>query len=201
MTNPSLLLGVLLACTGISAALVSSAPTTSSSQPFALVLSSANQTLDSSLLYAAHSGAGIENLNVGSKNRTLTTSNTFVFNTTDDGYTDPTLGKSGLVAWTLYGSGFNVSQPLAFSYSPTSDTAILKFGLSQGSQFYFKNDTLVIGQFGSNGTTTPLSRFFICALDANQNGGYSYTSLVWKLGKGKPDNKDCQKVTVKRVFL
>jgi hypothetical protein len=172
-----------------------------SSPPFALIIQSTNASINGRVLFAAHSGAAIENLNPGGTNTTLVSSNTFVFNTTDDGYTDPVLGPAGTIAWTLRGGNFEISEPLSFEYSPTSDLAVPRLSPSEyGTQFYFVNDTLVIAQFNNVGGVIPLDRFYLCELSPQENNGYAYTSLAWKLGQGRPDNESCQKVTVKRVF-
>lgn len=43
-----------------------------------------------------------------------------------------------------------------------------------------------------------LYRWYVC----NSNfEGYTYKTLGWVLGNGKPQNPSCEKVDVKRVFI
>ncbi|CZS97688.1 related to heatshock protein Hsp150 [Rhynchosporium agropyri] len=197
----SILTSCLALATGISAQYYNV-----TSKPFQLILQSSNRTLNGKGLFACHEGAGIEGLCVGTSGPS-STSDTYNFNTTYQQQTNQGLpGQTGLVTWLLRGGNFNVSSSLQLAPSPTSDVAVpLFFPGDQGFSGYGfdKKDKLFVAGYLDNTVSPPVYkaqayyRWYACIT----NAGYTYQTLAWAVGSGKPENPSCEKVDVKRVFI
>lgn len=103
-------------------ALQASAQDYTTSTPFTLQLTSDDPEYDGQFLGACHSGAAIEQLCIAGNDSTPTSYNTFALNTT----TGDESG-TGVLVWELQGSGFNVSEGLAFQPVVTSNVVFLVF--------------------------------------------------------------------------
>lgn len=178
--------------------------TVTQSAPFNLIVESSNSTLNGSQLFAGHSGAAIEELIVGSKTISQSSSSQFNFNvssTTYQQYSNIT-GQQGSLVWTLPASNINVSEPLQFLYNPAYNTAVMQFAPSAGAIFGFKNDYLVVAHYtDATPAVVALERWYTCMIPLAQGNGYNYHALAWGLGSKTPDNDSCQSVRVKRVFV
>ncbi|KAL2060738.1 hypothetical protein VTL71DRAFT_9379 [Oculimacula yallundae] len=199
--HASILASILALATGISAQYYNN-----QSAPFQLILESSNSTLNGKALYACHEGAGIEGLCIGSSG-SPSTSDTFTFNTTEQGSPNTELpGQTGLVTWLLHGGNFNASSSLQLTPSPTSNVAVpLFFPGDQGFANYGfdKKNKLFVAGYLDNTVSPPVYksqayyRWYVCLT----NAGYTYTTLAWTVGSAAPENPSCQKVDVKRVFI
>lgn len=173
------------------------------SEPFNLVLESAtNKTLNGSRLVACHSGAAIESLCLY-PSAANSESATFYYN-----FTTQTTPTSGIITWNLpLNGGSGVSEPISFQYDPTTNIALPLFYPSESNEIQFtfdKNHHLNVLAYLDDTVKPPtfkqyqLSRWQICQ---TYYGSYSYTTLAWVLGKGKPQNPSCQAVKVRRQAI
>ena len=172
------------------------------SAPFNLIVETAhNETLNGSQLFSYHAGAGIEQL--GIVKQTLDTVNTaglFQFNSSSYSSYETDTGSYGTLVWTLHGNNFNVSQALGFNYSPFYNTAVPEFGIGSTIFLKFADDFLLVPHTTST-TTSAIDSWYACDIPQDQALGYNYFALAWGLGTAVPDNKSCQKVSVKRLFI
>lgn len=176
------------------------------SAPFYLVLDAKNTTINGSYLTACHEGAAIEGLCLGGKTAPGAYG-TYNFNYTAQQTPDPKLGYSGLIVWELHGGNFNVSSGLQLAIPPTSDYGVPEFFPGDDgalTSFGFdKEDRLFIFGYQDNSVSPPVYKtkayyhWFACLT----NVGYTYQTLAWAVGGGKPENPSCMKTTVKRVFV
>ena len=194
--------------TGLAAACLTTVTTaqldSNQSDPFNLVVeSTTNSTLNGTRLVACHSGAAIESLCIYPSTAN-SQSATFYYN-----FTTETTPKSGLITWNLPlgGGGIVVSEPLTFNYDLATNLALPLFFPSESSDVSFtfdKNNYLKVLAFVDDTVKPPtykqqsLSRWQICQ---TLYGSYTYTTLTWVLGKGKPQNPSCQAVKVRAVTI
>ncbi|KAF2664605.1 hypothetical protein BT63DRAFT_483297 [Microthyrium microscopicum] len=183
---------------------------TTQSDPFYLVLLSEDLQVNGSTLNACHEGAAIEGLCVGSKlplNGTTTGFSTFQFNTSESiTVPNPDIGETGLLTFTLRGSGFNESEAMSLYPYTASNVALPLFqpGYSQTPVAFDARELLNIQDYIDD-TVDPavaagpfaLYRWYSCKVYYT---GYRYTVLSWVYGKYPPQNPTCCKVDVLRVF-
>lgn len=184
-----------------------------SSEPFQLVLLSADDSINDTLS-TCHTGAAIESLCLSNSNTPSKpdpqASATFTFNTSAyiPPSSDPSLGQAGILAWTLPTVQNDYPSSLTFNYDPTTNTAVplLQPG-DQGSQllaFNAENELIVTGYVDwaadppAAGNETAYKRWYACK---TYFAGYRYENLVWGLGPEKPQNPTCVGVSVRRVFV
>ncbi|ORX96509.1 hypothetical protein BCR34DRAFT_578634 [Clohesyomyces aquaticus] len=182
------------------------------SAPFRLQLVSySNSTVNGSYLAACHSGAAIESLCLAdapsiSKPNPISPS-VFTFNSSDSQFVpNATLGVSGVLVWVLHGSSFNYSESMGFSVNPSSNVVLPLFGIGQPQYVAFDEHNLLNIQDYVDDTTDPATvglykayyNWYSCTTYFT---GYSYVTLAWALGVGKPQNPTCVKVDVKRIFV
>jgi hypothetical protein len=184
------------------------------SRPFQLVLSSSNKTIDGQKLAACHTGAAIESLcltgsYLGAGSRPLPPV-AFHFNTSASTVTgNETLGKPGILTYDLPATPL-IPSSVTFFYDPTADTALplLEPGSADAQLLAFdKNNRLNVQGYIDQLANPPVQfddaprafyRWYACR---SYFLGYSYNTLVWGLGRAKPENPSCVKVDVKRVFV
>jgi len=189
--------------------LLTCAQFTNESAPFSLqVISYDNATLNGSSLYACHEGAAIEGVcEAGKMTMVPTSASTFNFNTSNDQTTpqDPSIGVSGILTYLLEGSNFNLSEPMALTYSPSSNVAHPQFQPVQaGTSVAFDSNNLLNIQDYVDDTVNPPSagavkayyRWYICT---TYTSSYIYSTLNWVQGSAPPQNPSCQKVDIMRV--
>jgi hypothetical protein len=175
------------------------------SAPFALILTSDNDTINGSALIACHEGAAFEGLCIGAAVAGAPTT-VYTFNFSSSEPVDPTIGVVGLLTYELEGGNFNVSSPMQLVYNPASNVAVPMLTPSySGLEVAFDADNkLAIAQYIDD-TEAPspnpynaqlLYRWYVCTT----YDGYTYTTLAWALGKFAPQNPTCEKVDVVRVF-
>ena len=182
------------------------------SKPFHLVVVSKNQTINGDTLSACHTGAAIESLCLSnsisvSKPNPIAPA-TFYFNTSDSVVTpNATLGAPGIVTYVL-NSIPPIPESLGLYPSFSSNVALplLWPGDTEATTMAFdKNDLLNIQDYVDDKVNPPVSgdytayyRWYSCSTYWQ---GYSYVTLSWVLGEGKPQNPSCVKIDVKRVFI
>ncbi|KAK3675997.1 hypothetical protein LTR78_004189 [Recurvomyces mirabilis] len=178
------------------------------SAPFYLQLLSKNHTLNGTILGACHEGAAIEGLCAFGTllpNATATlTYASFQFNTSSFAQPADVYGTPGYLTYDLMGSNFNLSEPLSLSVNPTSNVAGLLFEPSYASlEVAFDKHNLMNIQSTSDDSVSPIAyvnkayyRWYVCTT----NLGYTYQTLAWVVGKGKPQNPTCVATNITRVF-
>lgn len=165
----STILSALLTALG-SFSLLASAQIYNTSDPFILQLSSDNATITDQVLAACHAGAAIEELCLAGTDTTPDTSTTFYLNVSASAIVGEDQYETGLLVWTLHGSGFNLSE--ALSFSPPLDSNVVSpellpsdSGTSVGFDddeklfilsSYYDESTFVDGQFPTQITPVPL---------------------------------------------
>ncbi|RDL38805.1 uncharacterized protein BP5553_03145 [Venustampulla echinocandica] len=167
------------------------------SAPFTIILLSQNSTLNGASLAACHEGAAIEGLCLAGGKFGEATQFTYNTSSPDD--------KTGILAYQLIGGNFNVSCPMQFSYSPSSNVAmpIIIPGTTStlvgfdriGRMFVmrYQDDTQPL----PNNEETPQFRWYIC----QTYYGYPYQTLVWTVGIKAPQNPTCVSAQPVRVFV
>ena len=184
------------------------------SEPFNLVLTSDNTTINGSTLSACHTGAALESLCLSSgggvSNPTPIAATTFNFNTSTDPFTpNPTIGTPGILTWTLKTTSLDVPSSVYFNYDPTTDIAIpiLTPGSERPQLLAFdQQDRLNVQGYidwsanppNSTGSMEAYYRWYACQ---TYYAGYAYHNLAWGLGPREPENPTCVSVGVKRVFV
>ncbi|KAI9730319.1 MAG: hypothetical protein M1818_008222 [Claussenomyces sp. TS43310] len=178
---------------------------TNQSDPFYLTVKSRNATLNGSTLEACHEGAALEGLCLGAS-RTTSRIFTYNFNTSDNALpANASLGVQGILTYVLQGSNFNESEPLELSINPVSNVAVPLFTPSEtGTTVAFDAHERLNIQGYVDDRTDPASyhtqafyRWYVCTTTTS----YTYQTLSWVLGTGKPENPTCVKVEVVRVFV
>jgi len=177
------------------------------SAPFSLILSGSPK-YNGANLTACHIGAAIESLCVipgadGSDNSKYTT---YTFNTTDNqAVSNPSLGKSGLLIWTLPGSDYNYEETFGLYTDISTNVATGVFGLGTTQVAFDSENKLNIQSFLNDTVTPPTEqtnaayyRWFICETNFE---GYVYENLAWVYGDRTPQNPSCNKVQVTRKFI
>lgn len=102
----------------------------------------------------------------------------------------------------------NESEALIINYNIGSNIAVpLLFPGNENAQTvgFTADDKLYIPSYLNDTTEPPtpinppanLTRWYVCETNPT---GYTYVTLSWKLGQGKPENPSCVKVGVKRVW-
>jgi hypothetical protein len=184
------------------------------SEPFNLVLTSDNTTINGSTLSACHTGAALESLCLSSgggvSNPTPIAATTFNFNTSTNPFTpNVTIGTPGILTWTLKTTSFDVPSSVYFNYDPTTDIAIpiLTPGSERPQLLAFdQQDELNVQGYidwtanppNSTGLMKAYYRWYACQ---TYYAGYAYHNLAWGLGPRVPENPTCVSVGVKRVFV
>ncbi|KAF2261585.1 hypothetical protein CC78DRAFT_346004 [Lojkania enalia] len=183
------------------------------SNPFNLAIVSKDQTIDGDTLSACHEGAAIESLCLSNSNSTSKPdpipATVFHFNTSDTVVTpNASLGAPGYLTYLLRGGNFNVSEAMGLDINPTSNVALPLFWPSTDRAAvvsFDSNDFLNIQNYVVDTVNPPVSgeyrayyRWYSCT---TYYAGYTYVTLSWVLGEGKPQNPSCVKVNVKRVFV
>jgi hypothetical protein len=183
------------------------------SAPFHLVLSSNNKTIDGQSLAACHTGAAIESLcltsgGTPSSPRPLTPV-AFNFNTSAEAVTaNASLGTPGILTYNLPANPV-IPSAVRFSYDPTTNAALplLEPGDEGAQQLAFdEHEKLNVQGYIDYSANPPKQldgvkayyRWYACE---TYFLGYQYRTLVWGLGRGKPENPTCVKVGVKRVWV
>ncbi|KAG5986456.1 hypothetical protein E4U43_005502 [Claviceps pusilla] len=171
------------------------------SKPFNLVVQSTNKTLHGQIFGACHTGSLMESLCLypGSSKAT-----TFHLNTTGGDQPGPG-GLAGILTWELP-SQPPIPSSMTFSVEPSTNVALPLFfpgsynaqrvGFDQNSELNivsYLDYTKPSGQFPQ-----VLKHWHVCT---TYYASYTYTSLVWVLGNGKPQNPTCVKVEVKQRFI
>jgi len=176
------------------------------SAPFELIIISKNATINGTSLVACHEGAAIEGL---CSTQTMGLSDApgsiFNHNTTTGQTVNATIGAAGTLTYELQGANFNVSEPMSLSYNPTSNVALPLFipGYDVTSVAFDKYQRMNIQGYVDDTVDPALYevkayyRWYVCITYT----AYTYSTLTWVSGPGRPENPTCQKVTVKRVFV
>ncbi|TQV94353.1 hypothetical protein V2A60_002611 [Cordyceps javanica] len=177
------------------------------SKPFKLVLDSEDGTLNGKSISACHSGAAIEGLCIGGTSDNAYTS--YYLNTTE-GSTSPVkgYGPSGKLVWNLPLQGQSESEAMQFFYEPSTNVAHPLFEPSYTATFVAFGDEdneLAIFSYVDDTVNPPkagdfkaLKQWYACT---TYYTGYTYQTLNWVVGNGKPQNPSCVKTEVKRVFV
>lgn len=182
------------------------------SKPFELVVTSDDGCINDTVS-ACHVGAALESLCL-SNSTTISKPefepySTFNFNTTiyTPAATNPSLGQQGILTFNLPAKPV-IPSSASFNYDPTTDIAvpILGPGDQGAQQFSFddKDELLIQGyiDWAANppkaGNFTAYKRWYACT---TYFAGYQYNNLAFGLGKHKPEDPTCVKVSVKRVFV
>ncbi|KAG6066067.1 hypothetical protein E4U32_006554 [Claviceps aff. humidiphila group G2b] len=174
------------------------------SRPFKLVIKSSSKELDGRAFSACHVGAAIETICL------LTDStDTFRLNSTEDvqNAQAPPGGVLGILTWDM-----NIEPPIPSSMSlainPASNVALPLFtpGMMTPQFVGFDLDNSMIIVSFLNDTVQPsttqmgyaLQNWYLCTTTYSS---YTYQTLSWTLGREKPQNPSCVKITVKRKFV
>jgi len=119
---------------------------------------------------------------------------------------DPVLGYTGYLMYTLEPTVLDLTSPMNFQYSASSNVALPLFTPSQtGLPLGFDSNGLMYINQGLNDTAVPpqyvsnaLYQWYICYTEYS----YSYWTLAWIVGvDAVPQNPTCVSVDVKRVFI
>jgi hypothetical protein len=183
------------------------------SAPFHLTLSSKNNTIDGQSLAACHTGAAIESLCLTSGGTPSSphplTPVAFHFNTSSESFTpNASLGTPGILTYNLP-SKPEIPSAVQFNYDPTTNAALplLEPGEEGAQQLAFDEHDQLNVQGSINYSSSPPKqldgvkayyRWYACE---TLFLGYQYRTLVWGLGRAKPENPTCVKVGVKRVWV
>lgn len=172
------------------------------SKPFNLAIVSDDESVNGTILNTCHIGAAIESLCTYQS----ATPTPFYVN-----YTENAVNASdsrGQLTWILRGGNFNSSQPMEFSYNPSSNVALAYFSPSYGIlQIAFDDKNLLGVESYIDDTTDPATilspprvyyRWYLCVI---YYSGYQYQDLAWVQGEGEPQNPSCKKVDVERRFI
>ncbi|ATY61150.1 hypothetical protein CCM_02125 [Cordyceps militaris CM01] len=177
------------------------------SKPFKLVLDSSNGRINGKIISSCHSGAAIEGLCLS--NDAPGPYTTYYLNTTE-GATSPVTGygASGKLVWNLPLQNQYVSEPMQFTYDPSTNVAHPLFQPSYTATYVAFGDEdneLALFSYVDDTVNPPragnfkaLKQWYACT---TYYTGYTYLTLNWVVGKGKPQNPTCVKTQVKRVFI
>lgn len=182
------------------------------SAPFALKLTSpTHPSVDGQFLAACHAGAAIEELCLAGKGSNPSDYDTYNLNTTTTDDSDEKF-ETGILTWTLHGSGFNVSEGLVFTPSLSSNVVAPQFEPAEyystmlgfdceDRMFiyseYYDEASFKPGTLPTEVTPVPLYHWYACY---TYSLGYYYQVLAW-VTVGKPINPTCKAVNVVRVFV
>lgn len=92
-------------------------------------------------------------------------------------------------------------------YDPSTNVALPLFEPSYTATYvgFDKSNKMYIQEFVDDTVTPPkaitpknLYRWYVCE---TYYTGYTYTTLAWVMGNGKPENPSCKKVDVVRKFV
>lgn len=172
------------------------------SAPFNLIVNGGKYKNEK--LTACHEGAAIEGLCVGYGG------SEFRLNTTS-GYT-PAPGNSepGRLVYSLPVNGPNggsESEAMTFYYQPSTDVALPLFEPTYPNVVveFDQNKRMNVPAYIDDtvappkaGNYYPIYRWYVCE---TYYTGYTYTTLAWKLGSGRPQNPSCVKVDVTQKFI
>ncbi|KAG6027007.1 hypothetical protein E4U40_001804 [Claviceps sp. LM458 group G5] len=174
------------------------------SRPFKLVIKSSSKELDGRVFSACHVGAAIETICLLTDN-----TETFRLNSTQDVQNTqaPPGGVVGILTWDM-----NTEPPIpssmSLSVNPGSNVALPLFtpGIMTAQFVGFDlDDSMIIVSF-LNDTVMPsttqmgykLQNWYLCTITYSS---YTYQTLAWTLGREKPQNPSCVKISVKRKFV
>ncbi|KAG6127984.1 hypothetical protein E4U35_001922 [Claviceps purpurea] len=177
------------------------------SRLFQLVINSRSKELDGRVFSACHVGAAIETICVYHDDKMPFRG--FRLNSTQDVQNTqaPAGGVIGILTWDM-----NTEPPIpssmSLSINPASNVALPLFtpGIMTAQLVGFDlDDNMIIVSF-LNDTVTPsatrsgyaLQNWYLCTITYSS---YTYVSLAWTLGREKPQNPTCVKITVKRKFV
>ncbi|KAG6038696.1 hypothetical protein E4U41_003864 [Claviceps citrina] len=171
------------------------------SRPFHLVIQSADKSLNGSAFSTCHTGAAIESICLYRGSNA-----TFHHNTTEGVQPGPG-GVPGLLTWELP-SRPPIPSSMTFSTDPSTNVALpLLFPGSNNAQWvsFDGRNQLNIASYLDDTKSPPsgqrpraLKNWYVCD---TYFSGYTYRTLAWVLGSGKPQNPSCVRVQVRRVFL
>ncbi|OAQ98760.1 hypothetical protein LLEC1_05795 [Akanthomyces lecanii] len=178
------------------------------SKGFKLVLDSEDGSINGKTISSCHSGAAIEGLCIGSS--APDAYSTYYLNTTQGSTGSPVQGysDSGKLVWNLPLQGQAESEAMQFFYDPSTNVAHPLFEPSYTATYIAFNDEdneMAIFSYVDDtvnppkaGPFTALKQWYACT---TYYSGYSYFTLNWAVGNGKPQNPSCVKTEVKRVFV
>ncbi|KAG5935346.1 hypothetical protein E4U59_005673 [Claviceps monticola] len=174
------------------------------SRPFQLVISSRKKGIDGRIFNTCHAGAAVETICLYQGNWEL-----FRLNSTQDVQNTqaPPGGVSGILTWDMHTKPPILSS-MSLSINPASNVALplLTTGVKSAQLVGFDvDDNMIIVSF-VNDTVTPyatqigyaLQNWYLCV---TRYSAYTYHTLAWTLGREKPQNPTCVKITVKRKFV
>ncbi|KAG5923141.1 hypothetical protein E4U61_004253 [Claviceps capensis] len=174
------------------------------SRPFQLVIKSRSKELDGRVFSACHVGAAVETICLYQDNK-----EPFRLNTTQDvqNIQAPPGGVIGILTWDM-NTEPPVPSSMSLSINPASNVALPLFtpGIMNAQFVGFDlDDNMIIVSF-LNDTVTPsatqmgyaLQNWYLCTMTYSS---YTYHALAWTLGREKPQNPTCVKITVKRKFV
>ncbi|KAK2595468.1 hypothetical protein QQS21_006808 [Conoideocrella luteorostrata] len=171
------------------------------SKPFNLIIQSANKELNGRAFATCHSGAAIESLCLSNSRKEV-----FHHNTTEGSQPGPG-GLAGVLTWTLP-SQPPIPSSMRFSIDPSTNVAIsVFFPGGEDSQYvgFDKNEQMNIVSYLDDTKSPPtgttpreLKNWYLCT---TYYSSYTYQTLSWVYGNGKPQNPSCVKIDVKRKFV
>ncbi|KAG5985068.1 hypothetical protein E4U55_001809 [Claviceps digitariae] len=171
------------------------------SNPFNLVIQSTNKTLHGQSFSTCHTGAAIESICLYKGSNA-----TFHLNTTEGIQPGPG-GMPGILTWELP-SQPPIPSSMTLNTDPSTNVALpLFFPGDNNAQWvaFDQNNELNIVSYLDDTKSPPsgqlpraLKRWYVCNTYFT---GYTYTTLSWVLGNGKPQNPSCVKVEVRRKFI
>ncbi|KAG5948949.1 hypothetical protein E4U60_000058 [Claviceps pazoutovae] len=174
------------------------------SRPFQLVIKSRSKELDGRVFSACHVGAAVETICLYQDNK-----EPFRLNSTQDvqNFQAPPGGVIGILTWDM-NTEPPVPSSMSLSINPASNVALPLFtpGIMNAQFVGFDlDDNMIIVSF-LNDTVTPsatqngyaLQNWYLCTITYST---YTYHALAWTLGREKPQNPTCVKITVKRKFV
>ncbi|KAJ4144297.1 hypothetical protein LMH87_003187 [Akanthomyces muscarius] len=178
------------------------------SKPFKLVLDSEDGSINGKTISSCHSGAAIEGLCIGES--APDAYSTYYLNTTQGSTGSPVQGysDSGKLVWNLPVQGQAESEAMEFYYDPSTNVAHPLFEPSYTATYVAFSDEdseMAIFSYVDDTVNPPkagpfkaLKQWYACT---TYYSGYSYFTLNWAVGNGKPQNPSCVKTEVKRVFV
>ena len=176
------------------------------SKPFTLSLISSDKKVDGSTIGACHTGAGFESLCYGKGQ-----GQTLYFNASQYDEHKPNPNGHNIDGKLIFnlpiGNGAPVSSPMSFQYDYSTNVVIPMFTVTDDVTYVSFNDKgyMVLHGYVDDTVTPPkpgpsreLPRWYACT---TYYTAYTYPTLSWVMGNGKPENPSCVPVTVKRTFL
>ncbi|KAG5949817.1 hypothetical protein E4U53_005731 [Claviceps sorghi] len=165
------------------------------SKPFNLVIESSDKELNGQAFQACHTGAAIESICL------IKDSKATFYLETSEGRPD----TEGVLEWVLQ-SRPPIPSFMSFFIDPASNVALPLFEPGYGRQVGFDEKSELYIASSVDDTKLPpkatplraVKSWYVCDTYFE---GYSYKTLAWVLGIGKPQNPSCVKVQVKRKFI